>query len=464
MKHRSQLLSLLLLLLLTVPLAAQSVQDALTIEVVDVPVFVTRGDQPVAGLSADDFELFVNGKPQAIDYFDVSGSSDASSLRERRMFVIVLDLAFSSPHSVRRAQEAAAEMIAKAPAGDLFAIATFSSRRAVWFATPFTSDRVALARGIGSLTSSKSGDPLAIVLTASERAAIEPQTGVVDRISGDAMRDIWHTQFARAAEHQILSFKDLADRLAALQGQKHVVVLSDGYAAQHPRFESFGVPYHVLQEMYEAFQSGDILLHTVDLNGVQQMRGSDSLRILSNGTGGQTVSNRNDLGEGLVELASTYRNGYLLGFKPGAVKAGHNRIEVKVKDLPRGTTVQYRKGFSGTPRQFDVNEGLYLADVVLNDVPQTGTAAALNLTGDKLEVRVPMRPLAAQLGMGGKAELMIYIFGADGVALGFHRQTIDVPSDATGEKTFSIEMPAGARVAKALLRVDDSLGFSRTGA
>ena len=73
MKHRSELLPLLLLLL-AFPLAAQSVHDALTIEVVDVPVFVTRGNQPVAGLSAEDFELFVNGKPQAIDYFDVAGS------------------------------------------------------------------------------------------------------------------------------------------------------------------------------------------------------------------------------------------------------------------------------------------------------------------------------------------------------------------------------------------------------
>jgi VWFA-related protein len=489
------------LVLLSLPLAAQSVRDSVTIEVVDVPVFVTSNGQPVRDLTAGDFELYVNGKPQAIEYFDVIGGSERESgpsLRERRLFLLIFDLAFSPPFALGRAQRAAGELIARSPSEDLFAIATYSSSKGVWFATPFTSDRVALARGIASLSTSRSGDPLSIVMTASERAALDDwvrltpdrgealiREGLLDRMASSAVQDMYQMQLRRAVEDQVLSLKDLAGRLAALQGQKHVVVLSEGFdgatsgrdalamtrlsnaggamSGGRPLFD-FGLIFRSIQGMSEAFQSADILLHALDLKGVHTFAGSESLHVLANETGGRFVHNRNDLGDALVDLTDSFRSGYVLGFKPAGARAKHNTIEVRVKGLDRNAQVKYRKGFTGTPRSFDVKEGLYLADVVLNDVPQTGTAAELRLDGGKLQVKVPLRPLAAQLGKTGTAELLIYLFGEDGVALGFHRQTIQVTADASGEKSFTFAMPEGAKVAKALLRVDHSLGFSRTGA
>jgi hypothetical protein len=217
--------------------------------------------------------------------------------------------------------------------------------------------------------------------------------------------------------------------------------------------------------MTEAFQSADIFLHALDLKGVHSLMGSYGLNALATNTGGKFVHNRNDLGDALVDLTDSLRHGYVLGFRPTGAKAQHNTIEVKVRNIGRGAQVKYRKGFSGTPRESDVQDGLYLADVVLNDVPQTGTPAELEMAeGNKLLVRVPLRPLAAQLGKRGTAELHIYIFGKDGVALGFNRKTIDVTADATGQQSFFVSLPEGATVAKALLRVEDSLGFSRTDA
>src|SRR5687767_12776778 len=107
-RQRFQLLSFFLLLL-SLPLFAQSVRDSVTIEVVDVPVFVTSNGKPVQGLSAEDFELYVNGKPQAIDYFDVidsSANAPAQSLRERRLFLLIFDVAFSQPFALLKAQRA----------------------------------------------------------------------------------------------------------------------------------------------------------------------------------------------------------------------------------------------------------------------------------------------------------------------------------------------------------------------
>ena len=50
---------------------------------------------------------------------------------------------------------------------------------------------------------------------------------------------------------------------------------------------------------------------------------------------------------------------------------------------------------------------------------------------------------------------------ANGVALDFHRETIVVKADASDEQTIEIALPEGAQVAKALLAVDESLGFSK---
>ena len=488
----------LCLALLPLSLFGQNVRDAMTIEVVDVPVFVTRGGQAVKGLTSDDFELFVNGKPHPIDYFDVvnagSPAGEPQTLRERRLFVLVIDLAFSHPPSVLRAQRAAAELVEKAPATDLFAIATFSARRGIWFATPFTSDRVALARGIASLNTSRSGDPLAIVLSPGERLdvtrrlsdpAMRSEVSYGDRVLGgmaeDALRDLWLMEFRHGVQNQVDNLRELASRLSMLQGQKHVVVLSDGYemgstgGSRRPRPDAAGFPrmdtpvtfiggslFRHLDDMRKTFQASDVLLHTLDLRGVDTLRDTSSLFVFANETGGKFVHNRNDFGPQLVALSKSYSYGYVIGFRPGKVKAGNNSIEVRMKARPRDVVVSHRKGFNGAPLRVDVGEGLYLADVVLNDVPQTGTAPDLSLDGRTLHVRVPLRPLAVQLGKAGQAELLVYAFGKDGTALGFHRRAIDVPAQASGEAALAFVMPEHAQVAKALLRVDDSLGFSRT--
>ncbi|HUP62306.1 MAG TPA: VWA domain-containing protein [Thermoanaerobaculia bacterium] len=489
------------LLLAALPLFAQSVRDSVTIEVVDVPVYVTRGSQPVEGLTRDDFELYVNGKLQAIDYFDVVGAAaeaDApESLRERRMFLLLFDLAFSPPHMLGRTQRAAAELIARAPESDFFAVATFSSRRGVWFATPFTRDRVSLARAIGALSNTRSGDPLSIVMSAGERESLTrfmsdvPERSeyfnmsIAQRISGEALRDIWAMESLRAAENQVLDFNDLAKRLAVLQGQKHVVLLSGGFDAgsrthpweaasaarnasftyeeRFPQVSMWGSAslHRHLQDMHRAFQAGDILLHSLDVKGLQPYFGNDALNALASGTGGRFLHNRNDLKSALVDITKSVSGSYVLGFRPADVKRGHNKITVKMKDRPRGVAVRHRKGFSGTPQRVDIGEGLYLADVVLNDVPQSGTAAALEIRGNTLRATVPMKQVAAQLEGGGSAHLLVYVFNENGVGLAFYRQTIEVKDGAVDDKTIDITLPDGARVAKALLAVDESLGFSK---
>lgn len=475
--------------LLALPLAAQQLRESVTVEVIDVPVYVTRANAPVDGLTRDDFELYVNGKRQPIEYFDSLTADAPATLRERRLFLLLFDIAFTHPHSLLRAQRAAAEAMAKAGPADYFAVATYSARRGVRFAVPFTRDHAALTRAVASLSESGSGDPLSIVMTSAERETFgEWSAAVSDRVDGETLRDMTRARTIRAAEEQVLDLGDLAERLAPLDGEKHVVLLSEGFDGRVPqqsdvRVMTFnqqrelGQPRlsaivgrswdHTLhmhiERMHQGFQRANVLLHSIDVEGLTNTRmTNDALGFLAEGTGGQFLTGRNDLGRALNDLSGELARGYRLGFRVRDARSDYNTIRVKVREPrgTRGTRVNYRRGFFGTPLRGNVHDGVIVADVLLNDVPQSGTAAALELRGRTLTATVPMRELAAQAPAGRNAELLLYAFDAGGAALFHHREMIEITESE--QRTIEITVPEGTRVAKALLRVDGLLGFSRT--
>src|SRR5437870_4663084 len=79
--------------------------EQITVEVVEVPVYVTASDgTPLRGLPKDAFSLFVNGKQKPIDYFeevDLGGALDAPlpvgahsvrpTLHQRRLYLLLFD-------------------------------------------------------------------------------------------------------------------------------------------------------------------------------------------------------------------------------------------------------------------------------------------------------------------------------------------------------------------------------------
>ena len=50
--------------------ATAQTHESITVQVVDVPVYVFSQGKPIRNLTKNDFELYVNGKRQSIDYFD----------------------------------------------------------------------------------------------------------------------------------------------------------------------------------------------------------------------------------------------------------------------------------------------------------------------------------------------------------------------------------------------------------
>ena len=124
----------LALLLVAVPAFAAH-REVQNVEVVQVPVYVSTALGVVTGLTRDNFDLTVNGKPQPIDYFDVidfgkiAPADTRVDPRERRLYVLVFDLFYAAPNSIHRAQRAAQELVQRAGNADVFAVATYSSYR-----------------------------------------------------------------------------------------------------------------------------------------------------------------------------------------------------------------------------------------------------------------------------------------------------------------------------------------------
>jgi VWFA-related protein len=505
--------------------AAAQTQESITVQVVDVPVYVFSHGKPIRNLTKDDFKLFVNGKPQTIDYFDpidfsavapttpdANGEAPpAANPRERRLFLLLFDLAFNRPAALHRAREAAGQMVDRALPRDYFGVAITTSRGAK-FIIPFTHDRDVIRRALLKLSPSSAHDSLAISITDAER---EDADAWVPNMAGsgrgkdeDPMPEIMaafgpaeQQRSQNLAQSQLEDVAAIAARLGGLEGYKHVVLFSEGFSANLFNAGNGRDPSMVntLRSMAESFHAAGALFHTVDLGPVGNdvlIRGKpattsssspdagllsnagfartsirqyddsrdETLAMLARETGGRFLHWTNDFSAALADLSATVGAGYRLGFRPVNPHQGENAIDVKVKNVPRGTTVSFRNGFSSVPETRDASESLLIADIIQNDIPQSGTTVAFSFTTRPfLDILVPARQLAREHGAITDATLILYIFDDKGTGVAYSEKKISIP--AAPEKDIAIRqnlaLPPGQYVAKSLLRVDKSIGFTK---
>ncbi len=496
--------------------AATQTHESITVQVIDVPVYVFSYGKPIRNLTKDDFQLFVNGKQQTIDYFDaidfspvaasapdIKSAPPAADPRERRLFLLLFDLAYNRPAALHRARAAAAQMVDRALPQDFFGVAISTSRGAK-FIIPFTRDRDIIRRALLKLSPSSAHDSLAISITDAERqsadAWVPDMTGAGGgrgAASEDSMPEIMAGFAAEEGQRaknlvdeNLTDFSAIARGLRDLEGYKHVILFSVGFSADL----LLGDPHMInaLRSMAQSFHAAGVLLHTFDLgpvgNDIISLDRSaptytngnaasattsvrrydeshdDTLFMLAAQTGGQFIHWTNDYTGALEDLSATVGAGYRLGFKPVNSKKSANEIDVKVKNVPRGTTVSFRKGFSSLPESRDTNQALLLADIIQNDIPQSGTPAAFSFTTRPfIDILVPARQLAREHGAITDATLILYIFDGKGTAVDYREKKISIP--AAPEKDMAIRqklaLPPGKYVAKSLLRVDKSIGFAK---
>jgi VWFA-related protein len=514
----------LLALLFAVPLFAQRYDESITVNIVEVPVYVERFGEPVRGLTREDFELFVNGKRHPIEYFEVldvlekaapqpapaapaaTGAAPAE-LKRRRLMVLLFDVGASSPYALQRAREAALKQVAE---GDTLAVATIG-RTGVRFVVPFTTDAVALRRAIGTFVPSDARDPLRIATLDTERKTwrgAEAGAGEFADVWGTETRGGFSTSVAvmnsqesydtamawETSDRQMRDrrFADdlagLADRLAPLQGVKHVVLLSErrNLDVDRPdpmrRVPSLSDPFTAAKQVHEHYRAAGVILDAVDIRapyapGAQAGRWSAAsrgsldnlssplLHTLADDTGGAVATS-------LAQLQKRNGIAYVIGFRTTGKQKAANAIDVRVKGQRSFTEVRARKAYA-TGAGKGVEDGLLLADTILNDIPQRGVTLDLQWKGATLEARIPGAELLAQAsGAPLLLDYYFYVFDERGHAAAWNRIRVAVdlekarPFLSTSPYTFrqQFQLQPGRYAAKVLVRMagTEKTGFARS--
>ena len=377
----------LILLLGVLPLCAASRQVApqaiprfkggVELVVLDVSVLDEKR-QPVRGLSADDFAVLEDGKPQAIASFSAVELPDVvypaaatapwvrtvapdvrknTENKDRRIVLIVMDDATPMViQDVPKTKAVARQIVEALGANDLACVVYTSYRRS---GQEFTSDRARL-------------------LAAVERfnGGIVPLEGT-DRFG--KWRKIFFDEFNLEAttlyEASLRTIKGLADDLASLpERRKALVLVSIGIPLELPNFEipkaglyesagagSSDVTRHLMRELQESLDAArrsNVTVYALDpggLRGPYSVESADPLRpgwpnqeflkTIAENTGGFAITDTNAPAPQIQQLLRENASYYLLGYAPSNTRAQgrYRRIDVRV-NRP-GLIVRTRKGY-----------------------------------------------------------------------------------------------------------------------
>lgn len=383
--------------------------DATTVTVVEVPVQVISGGDPLRGLTRDDFELLDGRKPVAITGFEmvdlevVEGkvSETPVPVAARRHFLLLFDLLNATPDSVGRAQQAAADLVLRElHPTDLAAVALYDTRPRLVLG--FTSDRSQLRQAIATLGKIETGkavrDPLGLVIAdlGGELPTGDSLGETADRagLDADAMLAQTRTELAnlqdtanrdRAASDiaaLTAGMSELAAWMGTVQGRKHVVFLSEGFDSsilvgnrsltgeeqermvEIQQAAADGQSWRInneeiygstsaqrsVNEMLTRFREADCAIQSVDVSGEVMTEGQsnrDSLFLMSRDTGGEVFANFTDLGDAMSEMLERTSVTYLLAFQPDDLKydGKFRRLRVRLRNAPRGTDIVHRPGY-----------------------------------------------------------------------------------------------------------------------
>jgi len=178
------------------------------------------------------------------------------------------------------------------------------------------------------------------------------------------------------------------------------------------------------------------------------------------------VKNRNDFTAAITDLTRRQQMVYLLGFDRRDLTRG--KITIKVNGIPHGSQLEYRQGF-GEPGGNHNIDPLQLADIVINDQPQTGVTMALAVQNNAVIVGISRKEILPQLVEADPwVETMLYVFNKDGNAVLAKQKRITFDQKmreqhgpiVIGQK---LALPPGEYTAKAITHIGgtNSVGFAK---
>jgi VWFA-related protein len=466
------------------------------VTLVAVPVFVTdKSGKGVAGLTVEDFEVEDGGKKvptvafQAIDVdAPVNADSQRSAVAElpmavqaaaTRQFMLLIDTRFSPRKGLYLGNKAAAGYIRDSLAReDLVSVST-TGPAGLRVLTNFTRDHKYVADVIAGISSTGTpgSDPLGFSSSGLSGGlgsmvsdpldmgrGLSAAGGGGDKVDAElAALDALKAQAdTRATQNAALAFlgdlERLVQRLAAVRGRKQVVLFSGGFPeASWQAIDGDSTVFNRMLEMSHEAGRADVVIHTVDLNGIPEAvdmleqaslnrigsggpipgvsAGRGTLIALSLKTGGRAIPPGNDFKKMFTEVDRISRHSYVIAFEAVEAEGKNNAPRsLKVKVRRPGLSVSHRPEYSlAAPR---------LASASSDVESQAREAIAKGLSGGPLQLRLttlPYRDAAgkqsvnAVLQIGGPAlaeaaqgkEMAVQVFGyamasgrvLDGIAL-----------------------------------------------
>ena len=516
MRRLALFVVLSLLLPPAVRLSAQQTpafRSNVSVVVVDV-VVRDRSGAIVRGLTADDFEVREDNRPQQIRSFDFEevttappeapaaaallatvtatppsppapATSPAPVRREdlagRRLIVLLFDLSSIQPDELDRAGQAAVDYVdTQMTASDLVAVATIDTTLDVL--TDFTADRDAVKQALARFTAV---DGVAFETPAAETAATDEAGGAA---STGAEYDVFNN------DARLRAIKTLADALAAVEQKQAILYFSSGMARS-------GSDNQVeLRGAIGAAIRANVSLYPVDTRGLQavvpggdatrasifnagafsgkavgrqfdQLAASqETLQTLAADTGGKAFTDNNAFGDAFTQVIRDTSAYYLLGYNStNDVKDGRfRRINVRVKrpDL----RVEHRNGyyaerdFAHTGRQDrerELQEQL-ASPVSSTDIPVFMSAGWFRLSNDRyyvpLSVAIPgIRSSGSSdppQGAASEFDVLGAVRDEQGRPVGRIRQTLKLAEGGGRQVLYQsgLALPPGRFSAKVVVR------------
>lgn len=372
-------------------------------EVITVDAIVRdKSGAIVRGLTAEDFEIREDGRPQQVLNFSFEEIKDkaparvetadllagveaklqeqtrspssvaaaqaappadvptSESMAGRRLITLLFDVSSMQPDDVQRAVDSAQKYVSeKMSNADMVSVVTVSSTLNVL--TDFTADRGKVAK---ALTALGYAEGTAVAPPDASTAATDEAAAAADDAASDTSDlDMFNNDI------RLRALKTVADTLAPIEQKKAIIYFSAGLqrSGQDNQVE--------LRAAINAAVRGHVAFYTIDTRGLQAVvpggdarqasgRGNamfsgrgvaqqfdtlnasqDTLTTLAADTGGRAFTDTNDFGEAFARVQSDMSAYYLLAYSTSnpTHDGRYRRIEVRIKRS--GLKVESRSGY-----------------------------------------------------------------------------------------------------------------------
>jgi VWFA-related protein len=445
-----------------------------TVLAVEVPVRVLRDGQPLRGLTAENFVVYDEDERRELVGFEVVDLEELTAApaegrpaevptAARRHFLLLFDLDFTDARYLKRAHEAARELVEGGlQPSDLVAVAFFSNRAGASSVLGFTTDhsqvRAALdglgrflgEEGVEAPDARVTADALGITVGGWQAAAADlgmaaereqslagetlewwvpgggggkTPDGITETIADMedyALEDMQQKRAARASA-MVGALGHLADQYRWIDGEKYLVLFSRGFESDLYLADGGSWLLREVRGMLDRFRKAGWSIYSIEgleTNTADARARREALTFLARETGGSLIGARNDLSVSMARVLMQTSVTYLVTFQSPELPAdgSFRRLRVELAGAPRGSRVFHRAGYF-VPRPY----------AELTEAERRASSADLVLSGRELD----------ELGAGVFA-------GATELASG--RVPLLVELDRIGLLAGEAERPAGAEI------------------